>query len=224
MMENEILAAHIDHTLLKADATRKEIEQLCREAAEFRFAAVCVNPSYVKQCTETLFGTPVHICSVVGFPLGASTSDMKMMETMSALDAGASEIDMVIHIGALKSGLQGIVEEEISVLARACRSSDAKLKVIIETCLLTREEKILMCKIVTEAGAHFIKTSTGFSHSGATIEDVRLLREYVGSQVRVKASGGIKTRVQAIEMIRAGADRIGTSSGVQIIREGVPGD
>ncbi len=218
MMDARILASKIDHTLLRPDATTREIERLCREATENFFVSVCINPCHVQQCAEILRGTSIKVCSVVGFPLGATTSDIKMMETMAVLDAGASEIDMVINISAAKSGIWNLVEEEVSVISKTCRSSDALLKVIIETCLLSQEEKLRMCKIVTDTGAHFIKTSTGFSKSGATVADIKFLRANVGSHVHVKASGGIKTKEQALSMIEAGADRIGTSSGIEIVR------
>lgn len=212
------LSSYIDHTNLKSDAASKDIEQLCHEAIENKFKTVCVNPYNVIKCHSLLESSSVKICTVIGFPLGAVFVESKMVEAMSALDEGASEIDMVINIGALKSGLINIVEEEISILARTCRASNAVLKVIIETCLLTEQEKILLCHIVTDQGAHFIKTSTGFSTGGATIEDVKLLKTHVGSTIKVKASGGIRTREQAMAMIEAGAERIGTSAGVLIVK------
>jgi deoxyribose-phosphate aldolase len=211
------LAQYIDHTLLKPDATRDEIAKLCREAAEYRFAAVCVNPSYVHYAARLLRGTPVAVASVVGFPLGATLPDVKGYETRRALYDGAREIDMVINVGALKSGDDGLVKRDIEAVVAPCHEADAITKVIIETSLLTNDEKVKACLLAKEAGADFVKTSTGFSSGGATPEDVALMRRVVGRELGVKASGGIRDTETARKMIEAGATRIGASASVKIV-------
>lgn len=207
----------IDHTLLKPDCLDKDIEKLCSEAKEYDFASVCVNSSYVKKCVELLKGTTVKVCTVVGFPLGACSTEAKLAETKKALEDGASEIDMVINISRLKCHDDKYVENEISVLKKACGNN--VLKVIIETCLLTDEEKIRACLDAVNAHADFVKTSTGFSTGGATVEDVKLMKQTVQDKALVKASGGIKDKNTFLKMIEAGASRIGASKGVEIIKE-----
>lgn len=214
--EKKNIAGLIDHTLLKAAATAKEIEEYCRQAVEHRFAAVCVNPCYVKLVAEKLKGTEVKVCTVVGFPLGANTPEVKAYEAAQAVAEGAVEVDMVINIGALKEGKLGYVEEEIRQVVQAAQG--ALVKVIIETCYLSDEEKVLACLAAQRAGAHFVKTSTGFGTGGATVEDVALLKKTVGSRMGVKASGGIKNIKDAEKMLAAGADRIGTSSGIALLQ------
>ncbi|CDC44022.1 deoxyribose-phosphate aldolase [Firmicutes bacterium CAG:449] len=208
---------YIDHTLLKPDCLDKDIEKLCSEAKEYDFASVCVNSSYVKKCVELLKGTTVKVCTVVGFPLGACSTEAKLAETKKALEDGASEIDMVINISRLKCHDDKYVENEISVLKKACGNN--VLKVIIETCLLTDEEKIRACLDAVNAHADFVKTSTGFSTGGATVEDVKLMKQTVQDKALVKASGGIKDKDTFLKMIEAGASRIGASKGVEIIKE-----
>lgn len=206
----------IDHTLLKADATKKEIVKLVEEAKEYSFASVCVNPTWVKTAAEMLSDTPeVKVCTVIGFPLGASTPETKAFETKNAIENGANEIDMVINIAALKDNQDELVENDIRAVVEAAKGK-ALVKVIIETCLLTNEEKVRACELSVKAGANFVKTSTGFSTGGATVEDVRLMRETVGPNIGVKASGGVRSREDALAMIEAGASRIGASSGVSI--------
>jgi len=209
------IAPYIDHTLLKPDATISDIKRLCEEALEYKFATVCVNPSWVHNCRNFLSGTSTKICTVVGFPLGANNSETKSYEATRAIEYGASEIDMVINIGALKSGLPARVEDDIYLVRQATKG--LILKVIIETCLLTDLEKELACKFAKNCGADFVKTSTGFSTGGATIEDVALMRKIVGEKMGVKASGGIKNYQTARAMIEAGATRLGCSAGVAII-------
>jgi deoxyribose-phosphate aldolase len=216
-MEKEGLARMIDHTLLKPDATREQIETLCREALEYHFFSVCVNPVYVRLCAERLAGSDVVVCSVIGFPLGATPTEVKVLEALRAIHDGAAELDMVIHIGALKSGDEERVQEDIAAVARACHAAGVHLKVIIEAALLTDEEKVTACRLAEAAGADFVKTSTGFGPSGARVEDVALMRRTVGEDVGVKAAGGIRTREDAERMIAAGATRIGASSGIQIV-------
>lgn len=206
----------IDHTLLKPDASKAGIRKLCNEAALYGFKAVCVNPSHVVLCKELLKGTDVKVATVVGFPLGANTTETKVFETKDSVLKGADEIDMVINIGALKEGDYRLVEDDIKAVVDACRGQ-AIVKVIIETCLLTDEEKRKACELSMSAGAHFVKTSTGFSTGGATVEDVALMKSVVGDNLEVKASGGVRDRETAIKMIEAGATRIGTSSGIKII-------
>ena len=206
----------IDHTLLKPDASKAGIRKLCNEAALYGFKAVCVNPSHVVLCKELLKGTDVKVATVVGFPLGANTTETKVFETKDSVLKGADEIDMVINIGALKEGDYKLVEDDIKAVVDACRGQ-AIVKVIIETCLLTDDEKRKVCELSMSAGAHFVKTSTGFSTGGATVEDVALMKSVVGDNLEVKASGGVRDRETAIKMIEAGATRIGTSSGIKII-------
>lgn len=213
------IAAMIDHTLLKATATAEQIREYCREAKEKHFASVCVNPCHVKLASEELKGSGVRVCTVVGFPLGANTTDVKAYEAGKAVKEGANEVDMVINIGALKEGNAIYVEDEIIKVVSASKGAD--VKVIIETCYLTDEEKVLACEAAKMAGADFVKTSTGFGTGGATVEDVELMRKTVGQYMGVKASGGIKSLNDAISMIEAGASRIGTSSGKAIIEEQV---
>jgi deoxyribose-phosphate aldolase len=212
------VAAFIDHTLLKADATRGQIERLCREAAEFHFASVCVNPTWVSLCATVLRGTAVPVCAVVGFPLGATTADVKQFETRRALFDGAREIDMVINIGALKSGDLRLVERDIEAVVSVCREAGALSKVILETALLTDEEKTTACVLAKAAGADYVKTSTGFGPGGATTGDVALMRRVVGAEMGVKASGGVRDRADVEAMIGAGATRIGASAGVKIVK------
>ena len=212
------IASYIDHTLLKPDATGEQIDQLCAEAREYGFASVCVNPYYVARCVKNLKGTDVKVCTVVGFPLGATTMETKVFETLQAVASGAQEIDMVMNVCAMKSGHTKAIEQEIQALAAAVEDK-AILKVIIETCLLTDEEKTQACRIARRSGAHFVKTSTGFSTGGATVEDVALMKKAAGANVKVKASGGIRNYATAKAMIEAGADRIGASAGVSIVKE-----
>ena len=211
------IARYIDHTALKADATPEAITRLCAEAAENGFASVCVNSSHAALCAAALNGTGVAVCSVVGFPLGAMLADAKLGEARLALDAGATEIDMVIAIGYLKAGLVDRVYDDIAAIAALCHARGALLKVIIETCLLTDVEKAVACLLIAEAGADFCKTSTGFSAAGATVHDVALMRHVVGPSLGVKAAGGIRSYADAMAMISAGATRIGASSGLQIL-------
>lgn len=211
------LASTIDHTLLKPDSTAQQVDTLCAEAALLHFASVCILPWHVSRAAAALEGTNVPVCTVVGFPLGATVTSAKVAETATAINHGAREIDMVASITALKSGMHQAVLDDLRIVTQVCHDHGAIVKVIIETCLLTDEEKRRMCSIVTEAEADFIKTSTGFSTGGATIDDIRLLRSLVGDSVRVKASGGIRDRDSAIAMVEAGAARIGTSSGVLIV-------
>ena len=208
-------AAMIDHTLLKADATRNQIEKLCAEAKKYVFASVCVNPTWVKYSAELLAGTDVKVCTVIGFPLGASTPATKAFETKDAIANGAGEIDMVINIGALKNGEYDAVREDIQAVVDAANGT--LVKVIIETCLLTDEEKVKACELSVEAGADFVKTSTGFSTGGATAEDIALMRKTVGPDLGVKASGGVRNLEDMKTMIDNGATRIGASSGVAIM-------
>ncbi|MEZ5320338.1 MAG: deoxyribose-phosphate aldolase [Vicinamibacterales bacterium] len=217
------LARLIDHTLLKPDAARKDLEQLCREAAEAGFATVCVNPTWVGLCADRLRGSQVGVCSVVGFPLGATTADVKHYETRRVLFDGAREVDMVINVGALKSGDFRTVEREIEAVAGPCREAGALSKVIIEAALLTDDEKVTACTIAKAAGADFVKTSTGFGPGGATVADVQLMRRVVGDGMGVKAAGGVRDLAGLQAMIAAGATRIGASAGVKILRESAPG-
>lgn len=213
----EQLARYIDHTLLKPDAAREQILKLCREAVEHRFASVCVNPCWVPLCAEALQGSGVKVCTVIGFPLGATLSTVKAFEAEECIRQGAGEVDMVINIGALKSGDQRYVEDDIRAVVERAHALGALVKVIIETVLLTQEEKVLACRLSQAAGADFVKTSTGFAGGGATVEDVALMRQVVGEAMGVKAAGGIRTYEDALRMIQAGANRLGTSAGVQII-------
>jgi deoxyribose-phosphate aldolase len=211
------IASLIDHTLLKAETTKEQIVQLCAEAKEYSFASVCVNPAWVAVAAEELKGSPVKVCTVIGFPLGASTSETKAFETKDAISKGAQEIDMVINIGALKSGDTELVKSDIEAVVEAAKGS-AIVKVIIETSLLTDEEKRAACELAKSAGADFVKTSTGFSTGGATVEDVKLMRGTVGPEMGVKASGGVRSLEDLNNMVEAGATRIGASSGVQIMK------
>lgn len=212
------IAAYIDHTLLKQDATIQQIDRLCAEAAEYHFASVCVNPWYVPRCVKNLEGSGVKVCTVVGFPLGATTLETKVFETLQAVKSGAKEIDMVINVCAMKSGNTKAIEQEIQALAAAVEGT-AILKVIIEACLLTDEEKVLACQIAKRAGADYVKTSTGFSTGGATVSDVALMRKTVGPEMGVKAAGGIRDYATAKAMIEAGASRIGASAGIAIVQQ-----
>jgi len=209
------IAKMIDHTLLKADATEAQIRKLCAEAKEYGFASVCVNSCYAALASKELEGSDVKTCCVVGFPLGAMQTQAKAFEAAQAVKDGAQEIDMVIQIGALKDGRDDAVQEDIAAVVEAAKP--AIVKVIIETCLLTEEEKVRACTLAEKAGAAFVKTSTGFSTGGATAEDVALMRRTVGDRMQVKAAGGIHTREEALAMIEAGADRLGASSGVAIV-------
>lgn len=213
------VAGYIDHTLLKPDATAKDIEQLCREAAEWKFATVCVNPTWVALAARLLRGSGVAVCSVVGFPLGATTADVKQYEARRAIFDGASEIDMVINVGALKSGDVRLVSDDIRGVVSACHAAGAGSKVIIETALLSDEEKVTACTLAKAAGADYVKTSTGFGPGGATPADVALMRRVVGDDMGVKASGGVRDLEQVKAMVAAGATRIGASAGVRIVRE-----
>jgi deoxyribose-phosphate aldolase len=213
------LNAIIDHTLLKPEATARQIEMLCLEAKEYSFASVCVNSVFVPLALELLSGTSVKVCAVVGFPLGASLPQVKEFEAREALQRGAQEIDMVLHIGALKHRDLVAVFEDIGDVATVCHDHDALCKVIIETALLSEEEKILACLIAKRAGADFVKTSTGFNGGGATVEDVSLMRAIAGDGMGVKASGGVRDLASAQAMVQAGANRIGTSAGVSIARQ-----
>ena len=213
------VAGMIDHTLLKADATRGEIEALCREAAEYRFASVCVNPTWVAECARLLAGSGVKVCSVVGFPLGATTADTKHYETRRAIFDGAREIDMVINIGALKSGDLRLAERDIEAVAAPCREAGALSKVIIEAALLSDEEKITACTLAKAAGADYVKTSTGFGPGGATAADVALMRRVVGEEMGVKAAGGVRDLEGLKAMVAAGATRVGASAGVRIVQQ-----
>lgn len=206
----------IDHTLLKQDATSIEIDQLCVEAKEYDFMSVCVNSSYVKRCVSNLKDTDVKVCSVIGFPLGMSTTETKIFETQEVIAAGATEVDMVINVGALKDKNDKYVLNEISQIKRACGKNI--LKVIIETALLTEEEKVRACKLAVEAGADFVKTSTGFSTAGATVKDVKLMKDTVGDRAEVKAAGGVRTTEDLKAMVEAGATRIGTSGGIALVK------
>jgi deoxyribose-phosphate aldolase len=211
------LARFIDHTLLRPTATAADIDRLCDEAVEHRFAAVCINPCWVARAARRLRGSAVTVASVVGFPLGASSPEIKAMEARRALREGAREIDMVINIGALKSGDHELVRRDIAGVSDACREVGARNKVIIEAAYLTDEEKVVACRLAQAARAHFVKTSTGFGPGGATVLDVALMREVVGEKMGVKAAGGIHTAAEVREMITAGATRIGASAGVRIV-------
>lgn len=213
------LAKMIDHTLLRADATQSEMAKLTEEAKQYQFASVCVNPGWVAYAAEQLQGTGVDICTVIGFPLGASTSETKAFETKDAIAKGATEVDTVINISALKDGKDDYVEQDIRAVVEAA-AGKALVKVIIEACLLTDEEKVRACQAAVRAGADFVKTSTGFSTGGATPEDIALMRRTVGPDVGVKASGGVRSLEDMQKMIEAGATRIGASSGVKIMQGG----
>ena len=206
-----------DHTILKPDASTEAMDKICKEALEHDFASVCVNQYRTAQVAKALKGSNVKVCTVVGFPLGAVDACIKAYETKLAIEAGADEIDMVINIGALKDGAYDVVKDDIRAVKDVCDDNNVILKVIIETCLLTDEEKVKACEISLEAGADFVKTSTGFSTGGATVEDVKLMRKVVGDNAYVKASGGIRDKDTALAMIEAGADRLGTSATVAIV-------
>lgn len=208
-------AGMIDHTLLKAESTKAQVEQICAEAKQYGFASVCVNPTWVKFSADQLAGTAVKVCTVIGFPLGATTSAVKAFETKDAIANGAGEIDMVINIGALKDGNFDLVREDIKAVVDAANGT--LVKVIIESCLLTDEEKVKACELAVEAGADFVKTSTGFSTGGATAEDIALMRKTVGPEIGVKASGGVRSLEDMQLMVENGATRIGASSGVAIM-------
>lgn len=217
--EKKRLAAVIDHTLLKPEATQTDIERVCREALENAFASVCINPYWVPLAASLLHASPVRVCTVIGFPLGANQPEIKLAEAGVALAQGARELDMVQNVGALRSGDSELVANEMSELAELAHRSGAILKVILETCLLDRNQKIRACRLAVAAKADFVKTSTGFSSGGASIDDVRLMRETVGSSLGVKASGGIRSLDSVRGMLAAGATRIGASAGVQILQE-----
>lgn len=211
------LTKYIDHTLLKPDATAADIDKLCAEAVQFGFASVCINPAWVSRASAALKGSGVAVASVVGFPFGATTSEIKAHETRSVLRAGAREIDMVINVGALKSGMTELVRADIAAVSDACHEVGALNKVIIEAALLDDREKVIACQLAKQAKADFVKTSTGYASGGATVFDVALMREAVGPRIGVKAAGGIRTRSDVEEMIAAGATRIGASAGVKIV-------
>ncbi|HTF87447.1 MAG TPA: deoxyribose-phosphate aldolase [Planctomycetota bacterium] len=212
------MASYIDHTLLKPDATLSEIDQLCAEALANRFASVCINGSHVRRCAEILAGSGVLVCSVIGFPLGAMASEVKAYEARRAIEDGACEIDMVIAVGLLKSGHVERVQQDIALVVQTCHSLGARLKVILETCLLTDPEKVTACTLAKRAGADFVKTSTGFSKSGATAADIKLMRDTVGPVMGVKASGGVRDQATAKALIGAGATRLGASASVAIVQ------
>ena len=214
-MDKKTIASMIDHTLLKPEATPAQIEKLCAEAAEYHFASVCVNPVYIPLAARLLKGTGVKVCCVVGFPLGAIAPEQKAAEAASCVAMGAEELDMVIHVGAAKAGDWALVQRDIEGVVKA--AAGHTVKVIIETCLLTDEEKVKACEAAKAAGAHFVKTSTGFSTGGATTHDIALMRKTVGPEMGVKASGGIRDYATAMAMIEAGANRIGASAGIAIV-------
>ena len=213
------VASLIDHTLLKADATRQEIETLCREAREFGFATVCINPHWVSLGARLLRGSTTGVCTVVGFPLGATTTDVKQFETRRVIYDGANEVDMVINVGALKSGDLGTVERDIAAVVAACRDCGVLSKVIIEAALLTEDEKVSACVLAKAAGADYVKTSTGFGPGGATVADVELMRRVVGPDIGVKAAGGVRDYQALKSLVTAGASRVGASAGVKIVQE-----
>ncbi len=218
-MNSKELAAMIDHTILNADALEQDVRLRCQEALEYGFASVCINPSFVSLVSKELANGKVKVCTVIGFPLGESTTETKVFETRNAIKNGADEIDMVINIGAIKTGAWDIVEDDIKSVVRATKGK-VIVKVIIETCYLTEEEKVKACKAAKSAGADFVKTSTGFGTGGATVEDIKLMRETVGPDMGVKASGGVRSKEDAVKMIEAGATRIGASSGIAIVTGG----
>ncbi len=216
-MMSENMAGYIDHTLLKPEAKREDIIRLCREALQNNFYSVCINPSFVQTAVYELKDSAVKVCAVIGFPLGATTTATKAFEATEALASGAEEVDMVIHVGALKGGEEDYVRDDIAAVVKVARGKT--VKVIIESGLLTDSEKVLACRLAKEAGAGFVKTSTGFGPGGATVGDIRLMRETVGPDLGVKASGGVRTLETARLMIEAGATRIGTSSGITIVQQ-----
>ncbi len=213
------LAQCIDHTLLKPEATADAIRTLCAEARTHRFASVCVNPTWVPLCVEELAGSGVMVCAVAGFPLGATLPAVKAFEAQQLVGLGAAEVDMVINIGTLKSGDYRLVHEDIAAVADECHAGNGRLKVIIETALLSEEEKIAACALAKSAGADFVKTSTGFGPAGATVADVALMRAVVGPEMGIKAAGGVRSAADALQMVAAGATRLGTSSGVRLVQE-----
>lgn len=217
-MDKITLASFIDHTVLKPDAMEKDVIKLCQEAAEYKFMSVCVNPTNVKLAYSCLKDTSVKVCTVVGFPLGATLSEVKAYEAEKTIENGATEVDMVINVGALKSGNLALVEDDIRKVAAVCKGK-ALLKVIIETCLLTDEEKVIACQLSKKAGADYVKTSTGMSTGGATAEDIALMRKTVGQELGVKASGGIRNLETALKMIDAGASRVGASASIAIVND-----
>lgn len=217
-MSKESVAKYIDHTALKPETTKEMIVKLCEEAKEYRFASVCVNPTWVSLCAELLKETPeVNVCTVIGFPLGANTPQLKAYETTNAIENGATEVDTVVNVGALKDKNDKLVEQDILAVVEAAKGK-ALVKVIIEACLLTEEEKVRACELSVKAGADFVKTSTGFSTGGATVEDIALMRKIVGPDVGVKASGGIRSYADVEKMLQAGATRIGASASVSIVK------
>ena len=215
----ETIAALIDHTLLKPESARADVERVCAEARRASFASVCINPFWVRFAIRELEGSPVRVCTVIGFPLGANETGTKVAEARTALAQGATELDVVQNVGALRSGEAQIVRDELRQLADVAHSHGALLKVILETALLSGEEKRASCHLAAEAGVDFVKTSTGFAGGGATVDDVQLMRSIVGADIGVKASGGVRTLAALREMVQAGANRIGTSSGVSILKE-----
>lgn len=217
--DDKAVAAMIDHTLLKPEATQDQIAQLCYEARKYNFATVCINPTHVRLCAQLLKDSPVKVCTVIGFPLGATPPEVKAYETQEAINDGASEIDMVINVGALKSKDYDLVERDIATVVRTAHANNAIVKVIIEAALLTDREKIVASELSKVAGADFVKTSTGFGPGGATAEDVALMRRVVGPDIGVKAAGGVRSYSDAKAMIEAGATRIGASAGVRIVQE-----
>jgi len=211
------LARMIDHTLLKPEATPEDVDRLCAEARTYEFASVCIQPSFVSRCKSLLKGSPVKVCTVIGFPLGATSTTAKAAEAAQALHDGAEEVDMVIHVGMLKAGNNEYVRNDVAAVVREAHARGALVKVIIETALLTDGEKTTACRLAHDAGADFVKTSTGFSRGGATVDDVALMRRVVGPSMGVKAAGGIRTQEQARALIGAGATRIGASASIQIV-------
>jgi len=216
--ENLEIASKIDHTLLKPEATRDEVSQLCFEARKYNFASVCINPTHVKLCKSLLRGSAVKVCTVIGFPLGATTPEVKAFETRQAIENGAEEVDMVINIGGMKDKNYELIARDVCGVVKVAHAHDVLVKVILETALLTDEEKKIACLLVKEAGAEYVKTSTGFSKGGATVEDVALMRHAVGPLMGVKAAGGVRTREDFEKMVSAGATRIGASAGVKIVK------
>lgn len=212
------ISSYIDHTLLKPEATTAQIEKLCSEAKQYHFASVCVNPCHVALCSKLLKDSGVNVCTVIGFPLGANTSETKAFETTDSIAKGANEVDMVINVGALKDGNYDLVENDIKAVVNAAKGK-ALVKVIIETCLLTHDEKVKACELVKSAGSDYVKTSTGFSTAGATKEDIELMKSVVGTSMGIKAAGGIRSFAAATEMINAGATRIGASASIKMIEE-----
>ena len=212
------LSKYIDHTILKPDATSEEVKKVCSEAKEYNFASVCINPYYARLVSSELEGTKIKTCVVIGFPLGANTKEVKAFEASNAVANGAQEVDMVINIGALKDKMYDVVENDIKAVVESVKGK-ALVKVIIECCLLTNEEKVMACSLSLKAGTDFVKTSTGFSTSGAKTEDVKLMRKTVGENIGVKAAGGIRDYKTTMEMISAGANRIGASAGIVIVKE-----